>query len=460
MKEPHMSEIQTTAQASDTPSMPRSETTRTKITVVGAGFVGLVAASGFAEFGHEVSCVEIDQVRYELLKKGQIPFFERGLDELVARNIKAGRLSFTHDLKSAISGQDIIVIAVGTPSGKSGRSNVSTIEEAIETIIGDLEEHQIIVLKSTVPVGTGKRLLAHIHSKTGIKSIALVNNPEFLREGTAISDFFVPQRIVIGSENPDALERVAHIYRKGMKNSVPIVFTNSSTAEMIKYASNAFIALKVGYANELAGICDDLGVNVLEVVRAMGMDQRIGNEYLVPGPGWGGSCLGKDLREFTGLAADFGSPSEISLAVIRANARHHALIVSKVENLVGSLEGARIGVLGLSFKAGTSDVRESPSLAVINLMLEAGAEVVAFDPRANGEARLQIPALKLVDTAERVAKDIDCLMILTEWEQFQTLDYRTMAETMRQPNMVDARNLLIPESMKRLGFRYLGIGQA
>ena len=454
-----MSDIQTTAQTSESQSVPRSETTRTKITVVGAGFVGLVAASGFAEFGHEVSCVEIDPDRYELLKKGGIPFFERGLDELVTRNVKAGRLSFTHELKSAISGQDIIVIAVGTPSGKSGRSNVSTIEEVIETIADTLEEHQIVVLKSTVPVGTGKRILEYIHSKTGIKSISLVNNPEFLREGTAISDFFVPQRIVIGSENPDALERVAHLYRKGMKNSVPIVFTNSSTAEMIKYASNAFIALKVGYANELAGICDELGVNVLEVVRAMGMDQRIGSEYLVPGPGWGGSCLGKDLREFTGLAKAFGSPSEISLAVVRANARHHALVVSKVKKLVGSLEGARIGVLGLSFKAGTSDVRESPSLAIIKLMMEEGAEVAAFDPRANGEAGRQLPELKLLDTADGVAKDVDCLVILTEWEQFQTLDYRTMAGQMRQPNIVDARNLLVPESMKRHGFRYVGIGQ-
>lgn len=430
------------------------------ICVVGGGFVGLVAAAGFAQFGHQVVCVEKDQARLKLLQTGKVPFFEKDLEGLLKRNIDADRLSFSSDLAEAVKGQQAIFLAVGTPSLESGRTDLSALEEVVGMLSKVAEDSQVVVLKSTVPVGTGKHLQAMFpQNGNGHKSIAVVNNPEFLREGAAVYDFFYPQRIVVGGEDPVAVELVANIYRVGMIRSVPILTTNNETAEMIKYASNAFLATKVGFINELAGLCDLVGIDVMEIAHGMGMDPRIGAEFLHPGPGWGGSCFRKDLMEFSGLARAQDYQLIIADAVLKANLRQHDLVVAKIARVVDSLDGARIGVLGLSFKAGTSDMRDSPAVPIIRQLLDEGAHVSAYDPQAHSEARQHLPTIELCDSAVDVAKDADCLVILTEWEEFQTLDLGAIAQMMRHPNLVDARNLLTPEVVRRYGLTYDGMGQ-
>ena len=430
------------------------------ICVIGGGFVGLASAAGFAQFGHLVVCVEKDSQRLEKLKKGQLPFFEPELEELLLRSIESQRLSFTSDLHQAVKGQKAIFITVGTPTGTDGRTDLSALEEVTRSLSETIEPGQVIVLKSTVPVGTGKHIES-ILSGNGRRnsSCAVINNPEFLREGNAVHDFFKPQRIVIGGSVPEAVELIANIYKLGMSQPVPFVLTNNETAEMIKYASNAFLAAKVGYVNELAGLCDHLGVNVLEVARAMGLDPRIGPEFLEPGPGWGGSCFHKDLKEFSGLAESKGYSLIITEAVLASNDRQRNTVVEKIKKLVGTLQGSKIGVLGLAFKANTSDIRESPSIAVVKLLLENGAKVTAYDPKANGAAKDHLPTLAIAETPYETAKDSDCLVILTEWREFQLLDFKRVHEMMRRPNIVDARNLLTPEQLTRYGFNYTGMGQ-
>jgi len=429
--------------------------------VVGGGFVGVVSAAGFVEFGHSVVCVEKDSERLAMLREGRLPFYERDLEELVRRGIQSDRLSFTDDLAGAVKGQRAIFVTVGTPAKDSGRTDLGPLEEVVRVLAETAEPGQVVVLKSTVPVGTGRRVRERLSGGgNGREPKAVINNPEFLREGSAVHDFFHPQRIVIGGEDPKAVECVAHLYRLGMTSPVPIVQTNNETAEMIKYASNAFIALKVGFINELAGLCDLLGTNVLEVAHAMGMDPRIGAEYLVPGPGWGGSCLGKDLKELEGLAESKDYSPLIIRAVQQANLRHQERIVARIRGLTGTLYQARIGVLGLAFKAGTSDMRDSPSIPIIEGLLAEGASVVAYDPQAHAEARRYLPKLELAASAALAANKADCLVILTEWQEFQSLDFKAIAGQMRRPILLDARNLLVPESMQRYGFTYASMGQA
>ena len=430
------------------------------ICVIGGGFVGLASAAGFAQFGHSVVCVEKDSQRLEQLQKGRLPFFEPELEELLVRSINSQRLSFTGDLAQAVKGQRAIFITVGTPTGISGRSDLGALEEVALILSETIEAGQVIVLKSTVPVGTGKQVESII-SANGRRNapFAVVNNPEFLREGNAVNDFFKPQRIVVGGKNQEAVELVVNIYKLGMSQPVPFVITNNETAEMIKYASNAFLAAKVGYVNELAGLCDLLGVNVLEVARAIGLDPRIGTEFLEPGPGWGGSCFHKDLKEFSGLAESKGFSLLITEAVLASNRRQHNLVVEKIKKLVGTLKGSKIGVLGLAFKANTSDVRESPAIAVVKRLLEQGAKVTGYDPKANGAAKEYLPDIVIASSPYETIRDSDCLVILTEWREFQLLDFKLVYETMRRPNIVDARNLLTPELLSRYGFNYVGMGQ-
>lgn len=430
------------------------------ICVVGGGFVGLVAAAGFAQFGHSVVCVEKNPQRLKMLREGRIPFYEKDLESLIRKNVECRRLSFSDDLVGSVEGQQAIFLAVGTPSSETGRTDLTALEEVANLLSGVAVEGQIIVLKSTVPVGTGAHVQEILRQNTnGTKPAAVVNNPEFLREGNAVYDFFNPQRIVIGGSSSEAVEIIAHIFRLGMTHPVPIVTTNNETAEMIKYASNAFLTTKVGFINELAGLCDKVSVNVLEVARAMGLDPRIGGEFLEPGPGWGGSCFRKDLTEFAGLARSVDHPMLITGAVLKANRCQHQIVVDKIERISGSLENARIGVLGLSFKADTSDMRDSPAIPIIRQLLEKGASVIAYDPKANGEAAAFLPDVELAETAYDIAKDADCLVILTEWQEFQLLDFKRLADLMNSPNMVDARNLLTPEMVRRYGFNYTGMGQ-
>ncbi len=428
--------------------------------VIGGGFVGLVTAAGFAEFGHSVICVEKDAAKLTSLEKGEVPFYERDLAELVQKNMACGKLSFSGDIDEAIKDSQVIFITVGTPSGADGRTDHTALDEVILSLSDKLNSDQIVVLKSTVPVGTGQRitrLLAEKNSQS--EPIAVVNNPEFLREGNAVYDFFNPQRIVIGSSSKEASEKIVHLYRLGMIKAVPVVLTENETAEMIKYASNAFLATKVGFINELAGLCDLASVNVLEVARGMGLDPRIGPDFLDPGPGWGGSCFGKDMREIIGMAKANDYHWNIGQAVLDANEKQYDWVVSKISKLTGGLKNSKIAALGLAFKAGTSDVRDSPAIEVIKKLIEAGATVSAFDPQANGEAKIAIPELQVAESIYEAAVDADCLVILTEWQEFQLLDFTRLKQTMNQPNLVDSRNLLVPEAVRKYGLKYEGMGQ-
>lgn len=420
----------------------------------------MVTAAGFSQFGHKVVCVEKDERKLEALKAGKLSFFERDLEELIKSNLQCSRLSFSIDLEEAVEGQQAIFVTVGTPPAESGRADLGALHEVTETLSHSIQNGQIIVLKSTVPVGTAQNV-REILARNGYRdrSVAVINNPEFLREGTAVYDFFHPQRIVIGGESTEAIEFVKHIYRLGMTHPVPIVVTNNATAEMIKYASNVFLATKIGFTNELAGLCDLVGVNVLEVAHAMGLDPRIGPDFLNPGPGWGGSCLPKDISEFIGMGESRGMPLLISKGVQEANFRQFESIVMRVKRLVGDLKGKQIGVLGLSFKSGTSDMRGSPAIPIIGQMIKDGARVKGYDPAASSEAKMALPEIEIVSEAFKVAENSDCILILTEWPEFQLLDWHGMAERMLNRNLVDSRNLLSPEVAEQHGYRYLSMGQ-
>ncbi len=431
-----------------------------RICVIGGGFVGTVTAAGFASFGHTVTCVEKDPDKVTRLQAGRLPFYERDLEELINTGLGSGRLSFVADLEKAIDGQKAIFVTVGTPSTDSGRADLTALEEILNIISKRLKPGQILVLKSTVPVGTARKM-KELMDQNGCmgKDIHLLNNPEFLREGSAVSDFFNPHRIVIGGESQEAIEVIAHVYRMGMTRQVPIVRTNNETAEMIKYASNAFLATKIGFANELAKLCDSLGVNVMEVARVMGMDSRIGQEFLNPGPGWGGSCLPKDLMEFMGMADSKGVSLLIARAVQESNKLQYEHVISKVKKLVGKLEKKQIGALGLAFKADTSDMRESPTIPILKRLVNEGAAVRAFDPAAREEAARLLPEIELADSPQEAARDADCIIILTEWPDFQLLNWGEIGKLMRRKNIVDTRNILAPELLRRYNFNFLSMGQ-
>lgn len=440
--------------------LPVYPSTGFRVAVLGGGFVGLVAAAGFAQFGHTVALVEKDPDKSKELRAGRIRIHERGLPELFGANLRRHRLGVFSELAEAIKGAHAIFLAVGTPSLPSGEADLSAVFEVVETLGPLLTPKQILVLKSTVPVGTALQVRNRL-SKNGAakKQVAVVSNPEFLREGTAVMDFFRPQRIVIGGDQPEAIETIAQLYRVGMMDACPIVVTNNETAEMIKYASNLFLATKVAFVNELANLCDVAGLNVTEVTRGMGLDSRISPEFLNPGPGFGGSCLPKDLDAILNLARKQGVRLSIAEAVKEANARQPRLVVGKLEKLVGTLKGKTIGVLGLTFKAHTNDLRSSPALAVMKRLEEKGALLQAYDPIAEGEARALWPELKLAPNPEEVAEKADALVVLTEWPEFMALNWEEIGQKMKSKNIVDARNLLVPEILARLGFNYLGMGQ-
>jgi UDPglucose 6-dehydrogenase len=430
-----------------------------RICVIGAGFVGTVTASGFARFGHQVVCVEKDKKRLSFLRSGRIPFYEKDLEQLVKKELSGGRLTFESDLEKGIENTSAVFLTVGTPSSNGGRADLTVLQGIISTLSKKMKPGQILVIKSTVPVGTATMIKKYFSENGNRADIEVINNPEFLREGSAVYDFFNPHRIVIGGSSNGAIETIAHIYKMGMTKPVPIFTTNNETAEMIKYASNVFLATKVGFVNELARLCDSVGVNTMEVARVIGADPRIGQEFLNPGPGWGGSCLPKDLKEFIGLADSLGVSLHIPRAVSEANIHQFEHVYQKVKNLVGEIKGAKIGVLGLTFKANTSDLRDSPAIPILSRLIENGAEVIAYDPAADGEIKNLLPEILRVDDPYETAADTDCMVILTEWSDFQLLDWGRISETMKNKNIVDARNILAPELLKRYGFNYSSIGQ-
>ena len=430
------------------------------IAVIGTGYVGLVTGACFAEFGVEVTCVDVDQNKIERLNQGIIPIYEPGLDQIVERNSKAGRLHFTTDIKSAVEQALVIFLAVGTPPKDDGSPDMSYYQQAAKDIAGAMNGYKVIVTKSTVPVGTGNWLRGFVAENQKVKTnFGVASNPEFLREGAAIEDFMRPDRVVIGSNEPDAIAIMKDLYRPLYLIETPIVITSLEAAELIKYAANAFLATKITFINEIANLCDAIGCDVHDVARGMGMDNRIGRKFLHPGPGYGGSCFPKDTRAFTKVGDQFGIQTMVVDAVIEANELQRQAMVPKIKNLVGDLDGKQIGVLGLSFKPETDDMRESPAIDIIKEMQKLGAHVKAYDPVAMEEAKHCLPDVEFASDEYDAIRDADALVIITEWNQFRALDMEKVKSLLKSPKIADLRNIYEPRDMRALGFEYVGVGR-
>jgi UDPglucose 6-dehydrogenase len=430
------------------------------VAVIGSGYVGLVTGACFAEFGVDVTCVDVDAEKIARLSHGIIPIYEPGLEQLVAKNAQAGRLQFTTDLKAAVERSLVIFLAVGTPPTEDGSADLSYIEAAARSVAESMNDYKVIVTKSTVPVGTGERLrkLIREHQK-GRNNFGIVSNPEFLREGAAIDDFMRPDRVVIGSSDEEAIAIMRDLYRPLYLIETPFVITSLEAAELTKYAANAFLATKISFINEIANLCDLIGCDVHDVARAMGMDGRIGRKFLHPGPGFGGSCFPKDTRALSSVARAFGGQSRLVDAVIEVNERQRAAMIPKIEKLVGELKGKVVAVLGLSFKPETDDMREAPSVDIMRGLVERGAIVRAYDPVAIEEARKILPDISYAEDEYATVEGADVLVFMTEWNQFRALDMQRIRGLMRTPKIADLRNIYEPSAMRELGFDYVGVGR-
>ncbi|HEY6187434.1 MAG TPA: UDP-glucose/GDP-mannose dehydrogenase family protein [Pyrinomonadaceae bacterium] len=430
------------------------------IAVIGSGYVGLVTGACFAEFGVDVTCVDVDAEKIARLSEGQIPIYEPKLDNLIAKNLTAGRLSFTTDIRAAVEQALVIFLAVGTPPKDDGSADLTQIHEVARSVAEYMNGYKVVVTKSTVPVGTGESLrgLIREHQKRQI-NFGIVSNPEFLREGAAIDDFMRPDRVVIGSRDEEAIAIMRDLYRPLFLIETPFVITSLEAAELIKYAANAFLATKISFINEVALLCDEIGCDVHDVARGIGMDGRIGRKFLHPGPGFGGSCFPKDTSAFTSIAQKFGCEPLIVNAVIEVNRRQRAAMVPKIEKLVGELRGKTIAVLGLSFKPETDDMREAPSIDIIRGLIERGATVRAYDPVAITEAKKVLPDISYAEDEYGAVAGADALVFITEWNQFRALDMERIRGLMRSPKIADLRNIYEPEAMRHLGFDYVGVGR-
>lgn len=431
-----------------------------QIAVIGTGYVGLVTGSCFAEFGVDVTCVDVDAEKIDRLTAGIMPIYEPGLEQLVAKNSNAGRLRFTTDAKQAIEQSLVIFLAVGTPPKDDGAPDLSFVESAARTIAQYMNGYKVIVTKSTVPIGTGERLRELIRSEQNARvNFGIVSNPEFLREGAAINDFMRPDRVVIGSRDEEAIAIMRDLYRPLYLIEAPFVITSLEAAELTKYAANAFLATKISFINEVANLCEKIGCDVHDVARAMGMDRRIGGKFLHPGPGFGGSCFPKDTRALASVARQFDSDCLIVDAVIEVNRRQQHSMMPKIQGLVGDLSGKKIAVLGLAFKPETNDMREAPSLEIIRGLIEKGARVCAYDPVAMSEAEKMLPGIELAEDEYTAVKDADALVFVTEWNQFRALDMARIRDLMKSPRIADLRNIYDPTDMRELGFTYVGVGR-
>lgn len=431
-----------------------------QIAVIGTGYVGLVSGACFAEFGINVTCVDVDKGKIDKLNQNIIPIYEPGLDHVVEKNVKAGRLEFTTDLKAAVEKAKVVFFAVGTPPKEDGSPDMSYYQQAAEDVAGAMNGYKVLVTKSTVPVGTGKWLRNFVSERIpeGM-TFGVASNPEFLREGAAIEDFMRPDRVVVGSNEPEAIEVMKELYRPLYLIEAPVVITSLEAAELIKYAANAFLATKITFINEIANLCDAIGCDVHEVARGMGMDNRIGRKFLHPGPGYGGSCFPKDTRALTTVADQFGVETRIVDAVIEANDLQREAMIPKIEKLVGDLSGKSIGVLGLSFKPETDDMRESPAIEICHSLIAKGARVKAFDPVAMEESKHFIKGIEYASDEYDAIKGADALVILTEWNQFRSLDLEKVKSLLASPKIADLRNIYEPEDMRELGFEYTGVGR-
>lgn len=435
------------------------------ICVIGTGYVGLVTGACFAEFGLRVTCVDKDGAKIAALERGEIPIYESGLEAVVARNVREGRLSFTSDTASAIRSSLVIFIAVQTPSRESdGGTDLSAVEAVAREIGRTLEDYKVVVTKSTVPVGTSDLVYGWIEdelTKAGKKTrFSVASNPEFLREGAAIGDFMRPDRVVIGASDEQAMAILKDLYRPLYLNETPFVLTNIPTAELIKYAANAFLATKISFINEMANHCELIGGDVQAVARGIGLDRRIGPKFLHAGPGFGGSCFPKDTRSAAYFGRTAGEPFEIIEAVIRVNEKQRVRMVEKIEKTLGGvLAGKTIAILGLSFKPETDDMRDAPSVDIIRGLLERGASVQAFDPVAMLRAKEILPTIRYCEDSYEACKGADVVVIVTEWNCFRMLELDRIKELLRQPVLIDLRNIYLPTTLRDAGFEYVSVGR-
>ncbi len=433
-----------------------------RIAMIGGGYVGLVSGACFAELGNDVAVVEADPAKLASLHAGGIPIFEPGLDRLVADNVRAGRLSFSDDIATAVAGVDAVFIAVGTPTRRGdGHADLSYVYAAVEQVARHLTGYTVIVTKSTVPVGTGRRLLEILASVRPGFDVDVASNPEFLREGSAIGDFMRPDRVVIGAETERAREVLRLLYRPLYLIEAPILFTNLETAELIKYAANSFLAMKVTFINEMADVCERAGADVHDVARGIGLDGRIGKKFLHPGPGFGGSCFPKDTLAMVRIAQDHGAPSRLIEAVVAVNdARKASMAARIVAAAGGSVRGRTIAVLGLTFKPETDDMRDAPSIPIVGRLVEDGATVRAFDPEGMEQARPLLPdSVIYCRDALDAADGADILVVVTEWNEFRAIEPQRLREAMRGKLVIDLRNLYEPAAMRGAGFHYTSIGR-
>lgn len=437
-----------------------------RIAMIGAGYVGLVSGACFSEFGVEVACVDTDDARIESLKAGVMPIYEPGLDQLVAANVQAGRLQFSTDLSDAMTGADAVFLAVGTPTRRGdGHADLSYVYGAARDIAVALSSHTVIVTKSTVPVGTGteiERIICETRSDlTPGKDFDVASNPEFLREGSAINDFMHPDRIVVGAESERARQVLSELYRPLFLRETPVVFTSRETAELTKYAANAFLATKISFINEIADLCEVVGANVQDIAKGIGLDGRIGGKFLHAGPGFGGSCFPKDIRALAATGDSAGIDTRIVDAVVAVNEARKTKMAEKVIAACGgSVKGKIVGVLGMTFKPNTDDMREAPSLTIVPALQAAGAEVRAFDPVGQDEAAGLLNGVTWCADAYDTAADADALVIITEWNEFRGLDLTRIKSAMANPVVIDLRNIYRPEEMRSMGFTYLSVGRS
>ncbi|MCJ8509306.1 UDP-glucose/GDP-mannose dehydrogenase family protein [Rhizobium lemnae] len=432
-----------------------------RITMIGAGYVGLVSGVCFADFGHHVTCVDNVEEKVAALKAGTIPIYEPGLDELVKSNVKAGRLMFTTDLKAAVAEADVVFIAVGTPSRRGdGHADLSYVYAAAKDIAHAMTSFTVVVTKSTVPVGTGDEVERIIRSERPDAEFAVVSNPEFLREGAAIADFKRPDRIVIGSEDERASEVMREVYRPLYLNSAPLFFCDRRTSELIKYAGNAFLAMKITFINEMADLCEKVGADVQKVAKGIGMDKRIGDKFLHAGPGYGGSCFPKDTMALVKTAQDNDSPVRLIETTVAVNdTRKRAMARKVIAACGGSVRDKKIAVLGLTFKPNTDDMRDAPSLSIIQALQDNGALVHAYDPEGMEAARGMLPEVDLGDSPYDIANGADALVLVTEWDEFRALDLQRLKPIMNAPVLVDLRNVYPADEVHRYGFEYHGVGR-
>ena len=431
-----------------------------KICMIGSGYVGLVTGACLAEFGMETICVDKDKAKIATVQKGKSPFYEPGLDDLIVKNMKEGRLSFSTDTKEGVRASTVIFIAVGTPATRDGSPDLSQVEAVVREVGRYMDSYKIIILKSTVPVGTGKWVKRVLEEELqGTVPFDVVSNPEFLREGAAVEDFFRPDRVVIGAESEKAIEAMKEIYNALYLIEAPFVITTIETAEMIKYASNAFLATKISFINEIANLCERVGADVHDVARAMGLDGRIGKKFLHPGPGFGGSCFPKDTQALVHIAKEHNCEMEIVQSTIRVNERQRERMVEKIEEMTGDVRGKTIGILGLAFKPNTDDMREASSISIIQRLQARGARIKAYDPEAMEEAKNILPDVTYCTGPYEVAEGSHALVLITEWNQFRLLDLERIKGLLQEPCFIDLRNVYEPLHMRGLGFRYCGVGR-